>query len=179
MTQTEILTADNTTGRSLRIVSFDDPAVRESSVSRLYEFTHRADADVTPFSIPFATLNPIGFVALLTKPNRFLGRKTEVVGYAGYTKVREFEGRGYPQVGGVALLPEFHGRGLGKALVTATVETMQSYGIEEMVAVCNGNSAPIFRSLGFEPIANVVSDRGREKPLYMLQGGQSGITGVE
>jgi predicted GNAT family N-acyltransferase len=50
----------------------------------------------------------------------------------------------------VAVLPEFRGRGVGTLLIDALIGTAAQQGLEEVVALAQGTSLPIFRRLGFE-----------------------------
>lgn len=162
------------------IVSIDDPLIVGMSAERLYDFTRRPEADVNPFSMYNALHHPIGFVAVSLQPNHQPEpTPLEIVGYAGYTKVRVYEDEGFPQIGNVALLPEFQGLGIGRGLVRQTFDTMRAHGIGRIAAVCNQFSRPIFEDLGFELAGTVVSDRKRIKPLYLYDDGQVSVHRVE
>lgn len=157
------------------VVSKDHPIAQCASYEEISAYTHHPETDVNPVSIGIVSEHAMGYVALNCEWDQSDGGiyiPTHVVGYAGYSKDREFEAETYPQIGNVAVIEENQGSGLGSKLVANMLEALLSTGKEDIVTVCNHLSASIFHKLGFVEVAYVTSDSGKQKPLYMYKHGQ-------
>ena len=98
-----------------------------------------------------------------------------VVGYASYGPFRPFPGYRHTVENSVYVREGFHGRGIGKALMTALVEHASERGLWAMVAAIestNETSIALHQGVGFEVVAQMpaVGEKwGRPLDLTLMQ----------
>lgn len=165
---------------SLIIVSKIHPLAQYADATNLQKYSASLEADVNPITDDVLASDKVGYIALsvITHDGEIYD-VTEAVGYAGHAKNREHKGTVYAQIGNLVVLPDFRGKGLAKAMVGKTKNSLISQGYCCLAGVCNHLSSAIFRRYGFVLADEVLSDSGKLKPLYTLHHGEHDANGVK
>ncbi len=105
----------------------------------------------------------------------------KAIAYAGLTKVREYEGERFVQIGGVVCLPAFSGFGFAtKAIHKAVQNYPLPEGFAGHAAVANEQSLRLLSGLGMEHVGIVPSEStGIPHPLLIARHGQLNLNGLE
>lgn len=143
-------------------------------------YSQQSETDMNPLTPETLIAQDFGYCAVsasMTSNGEY--ELLDMVGYAGHTKDREFDGVIYTQIGNLVVLPELQGKNLAKKLVARNQDFAARSGILHLAAVCNHLSSGVFKSCGFIYLGDVMSDSGKQKPLYAYRHGEDDGIRVE
>lgn len=150
----------------------DNPILARISTEQIEQYSQLPDTDMNPITPEVLMAQDFGFCAVnaVLQEDKIFDL-VEVIGYAGHTKDREYAGKLYTQIGNLAVLPDWQGLGLAKALLGKNKDYAIAKGLGDLSIVCNALSSGIAHASGFEYLADVVSDSGGIKALYVYHHG--------
>lgn len=165
-----------------QIVIFEknNPVLSGVSTEKIMHYSQQPETDMNPLSPEILMAQDFGFCAVsayMTINKEF--ELLEMVGYAGHTKDREFKGTIYTQIGNLVVLPEWQGMHLARKLVIKNQGFAIRSGSHNLAAVCNHLSSGVFKACGFVYVDDVMSDSGKQKPLYAYCHGEDSANRVE
>ncbi len=165
-----------------QIVIFEknNPVLHGVSTEQIMLYSQQPDTDMNPITPDTLAAQYFGYCAVSAHMvSNMEYELLEVVGYAGHTKDREYNGSTYTQIGNLVVLPEWQGNSLAKKLIVKNRDLAISRGCQNLAAVCNHLSSGVFKACGFGYVADVISDSGKQKPLYVYHHGEDGPNRVE